>query len=669
MVNSLLLLQIAAPVPLRRLFDYLPPINCDAQQLQPGIRIRIPFGRRTLTGIFIGLTQTASVPTNKLRTALEILDTEPVIPPELLTLATQAAQYYHHPIGEVLTSVLPTTLRQGKPIPIDIPHLKQHSDGITNPSLHTLNLAQTTAVSAIQQALTEKTFKVFLLEGVTGSGKTEVYLEAIATTLAENKQALILVPEINLTPQTITRFRTRFSVPIIALHSGMTPKARLLAWCQAKTGAAKIIIGTRSAIFAPLNNLGLIVIDEEHDISFKQQEGFRYHARDVAILRAKALAIPIIVGSATPSLETLHNAALGRYHPIQLPERAGTAIQPTWVRIDLRNHRTKNGLSAILIDTISEHLNIGNQVLLFLNRRGFAPILLCHACGWVATCQRCDMRMTLHKQTNLLLCHHCEAQKKIPQQCEQCAAKQLQTAGQGTEKLEETLTKLFPTFPIVRIDRDSTKRKGQMEHALQQIMNGDARILTGTQMLAKGHHFPNVTLVAIIDADNGFFSSDFRALERMGQFILQAGGRAGRADKPGTVMIQTHQPDHPLLSHLLQDSYAAFATALLSERAAATLPPFTHFALFRAEALHMEKALTFLETIKNLQQTPHVHLLGPIPAPMPRRAGRYRAQLLLQSHSRPALQAFLTQLTPRIETLPTGRYVRWSLDVDPLEIL
>jgi primosomal protein N' (replication factor Y) len=531
-----------------------------------------------------------------------------------------------------------------------------------------LNAAQEIALTTI--LTTSNTFQVFLLDGVTGSGKTEVYLQVITEILKQEKQILILVPEIGLTPQTIERFQRRFAVPIVALHSGLSDKERLNAWLDAKSGLAKIVIGTRSAIFSPLANLGLIIIDEEHDISFKQQDGFRYHARDLAIVYAREKNIPIVLGSATPSLETLARAHQGRYQHLRLPERAGEALQPTFCVVDIRNQYLEEGLSPQLVQMMKEHLQNGDQVMLFLNRRGYAPVHMCHGCGWMATCKRCDARMTYHHEPRRLHCHHCDARKPVAFKCEKCDMQDLQIIGLGTERLEQALQKHFPDISIARIDRDSTQRKGSMENLLAGIQSGEHRILVGTQMLAKGHHFPNVTLVGIVDADGGFFSADFRAVERMGQLILQVAGRAGRDTKPGTVMIQTHHPDQPLLQQLIRESYHHFASALLQEREQALLPPYAFLALFRAEAHTLNHAMTFLQKIKDIAVTleENIPLSGPVPAPMSRRAGRYRVQLLLQTKQRPLLQRYLSRLIAEIEKIPSKHHVRWSVDVDPVEM-
>jgi len=532
-----------------------------------------------------------------------------------------------------------------------------------------LNTTQQQAVDAIGEHL--EGFQPLLLEGVTGSGKTEVYLQAMAPVIEAGRQVLVLVPEIGLTPQLLERFRRRFPLPIALLHSGLNDSERLCAWSMAREGLAPIVIGTRSAVFTPLPRLGLIIVDEEHDASFKQQDGFRYSGRDVAVVRAQRHNIPIVLGSATPSLESLHNALQGRYRHLELPERAGSAVHPSIHLLDVRQQKMEEGLSEPLQKAMHRHLDAGGQVLLFLNRRGFAPTLLCHDCGWVSHCQRCDAHMTYYARSGRLRCHHCGAERPVPPQCPDCGSIDLRPVGQGTERIEQSLKKLFPARGVVRIDRDSTRRKGSMDALLAEVHSGEGRILIGTQMLAKGHHFPNVTLVGILDADQGLFSVDFRAGERMAQLIVQVAGRAGRADKPGTVLIQTHVPDHPLLRLLVEKDYAHFARAALKEREEAQMPPFSHLALLRAEAVDRHAPMAFLEEARGLaEQLPHekVWLLGPVPAPMERRAGRNRAQLLLQGETRQALHQLLNAWAAQLEGLKSGRKVRWSLDVDPGEL-
>ena len=528
-------------------------------------------------------------------------------------------------------------------------------------------------LQAVNQILaTEGQYHAFLLDGVTGSGKTEVYLRVIESLVANNRQALVLVPEIGLTPQLLSRFQRRFQdTPIAVLHSGLNDQERLQAWLSAARGDAGVIIGTRSALLTPLARPGMIIVDEEHDLSFKQQEGFRYSARDLAIVRARHLNIPIILGSATPALESLYNCDRKRFTRLHLPERAGTATPPEFRLLDVRGQKLDNGLSAQLLTHIQSHLNSDGQVLLFINRRGFAPVLMCHDCGWHARCNRCDAHMTVHQHAHRLRCHHCGSERPLPANCPDCAGTELLQVGYGTERVEQVLKAHFPATPILRIDRDTTRRKGAMQSMLEQVKQGQSQILVGTQMLAKGHHFPNLTLVGLLDADYGLFSADFRAAERLGQLVLQVAGRAGRAERQGEVLIQTHHPESPLLQSLLSHDYGHFAQALLAERQAANLPPFSHLTLLRAEAVDAQAPLRFLEEARSqaaLLNCTGVELYGPFPAPMERRAGRSRAQLLLQSSSRASLQQLLTPWLQRLEILKSGRRVRWSIDVDPLEM-
>lgn len=661
-----LVLNIALPVPFRKYFDYLPTADLDLSLLKPGVRVLVPFQRRKLVGIFMGMAEHSEVPENKLKSIIKCIDIEPIVAEDVLKLCLWAGDYYHFPIGEILQSSLPGPLKQGKPAILK--KVKKLTKDNNPLSPLTLNPNQQSALTAIQSALGK--YQTFLLAGVTGSGKTEVYLQTIATVLERGEQALVLVPEIGLTPQTIQRFKERFAVPIVTFHSGMTENQRLQSWLAAQQNEAKIIIGTRSAVFTPFAKLGVIIVDEEHDLSFKQQDSFRYHARNIAVMRAYSLNIPIVLGSATPSLETLHQTKLNRYRYLCLPERAGIAQPPQFKVVDIRNVSLDQGLSASLLAEMKQHLQKGEQVILFLNRRGFAPVLMCHGCGWLAMCKRCDARLTYHQAVGRLQCHHCDKHAKVMIQCEACQSAELIAIGQGTERLESVLTKYFPEYSIARIDRDTTRKKGTLEQVLKDIQSGKHQILIGTQMLAKGHHFPNVTLVAIVDADAGFFSGDFRSLERMGQLLLQVSGRAGRNDKLGKVVIQTHHPDHPLLMQLLQDNYQLFAASLLQERAQAQLPPYVHFALFRTEAHNVNNAEAFLQEVKNLIMTKKlaVQILGPIAAPMPRRAGKFRMQLLLQALERATLQKLLKSVIHHIEVLPAKNKVRWSLDVDPLEM-
>ncbi len=732
---SSLILRIAVPSPLSQTFDYLPPPQCTPDQLRPGVRVRVPFGRSRSIGILLALGADSLWPTSRLKAAIEVLDDTPLLAAEQLELAQWASQYYHYPIGEVLAAMLPALLRQGQAARLEnlrswhltgtgtavdpatlaraprqaalLALLRRHPQGVLPEMLVTepdacrvalracgakgwieernfiptpliaatavitapqLNDAQQAAVAAVSAAFDR--FQTFLLDGVTGSGKTEVYLRLIEQVIQRGRQVLVLVPEIALTPQLIGRFQERLNVPLAVLHSHLSEGTRLQAWLQARAGLAPVVIGTRSALFTPLAAPGLIIIDEEHDLSYKQQDGFRYHARDLALLRAKRCGVPVLLGSATPALETLYNVQQDRYQSLHLPERAGGAVHPSFEVLDVRQRRLQHGLSVPLLERLDTCLQGGGQALVFLNRRGYAPTLLCHDCGWVAQCRRCDARLVMHYGQHLLCCHHCGAQRPIDRHCPECNSTELRALGQGTERLEQILTEHFPGIEQVRIDRDSTRRKGSLEALLAQVHSGRARLLIGTQMLAKGHHFPEVSLAAILDVDYGLFGADFRAAERMAQLIVQVAGRAGRADRPGHVVMQTHHPDHPLLRLLIGEGYPAFAAAALAERRAAQLPPFTSLALLRAEAADATAPQTFLEQARDLAaQVPGVEVFGPMPASMARRAGRHRAQLLLQSTQRSVLQHLLHDWTPQLATLKLSRKVRWSLDVDPMEVL
>ncbi|USD65481.1 primosomal protein N' [Vibrio sp. SCSIO 43136] len=533
-----------------------------------------------------------------------------------------------------------------------------------------LNQEQCVAIAAVNS---QPGYGCFLLQGVTGSGKTEVYLNMIKPVLERGEQALVLVPEIGLTPQTINRFRQRFDVPIEVVHSGLNDTERLNAWLAAKDKHAGIVIGTRSALLTPFTKLGIIIVDEEHDSSYKQQDSLRYHARDVAIMRAHKEGIPVVLGSATPALETLYNARSGKYHHLRLTARAGNARPTTNKVVDIKGQYLESGLSAALIAEMRRHLNAGNQVMLFLNRRGYSPALMCHDCGWTAECQRCDAYYTYHNNTRDMRCHHCGSQRPVVHSCKQCGSHQLVSVGVGTEQLEGYLAQLFPEFKTIRIDRDSTRRKGSLESALSAIRNNEYQILIGTQMLAKGHHFPDVTLVGLLDVDGSLYSSDFRASERLAQLFTQVAGRAGRASKPGEVILQSHHPEHSLLQALLHKDYDHFADAALMERRAAQLPPFSFVTLFRAEANNNAIVERFMQ---QLRQTLEAHplfdhyclVLGPMPAPLARRAGKFRWQLLLQVPSRPQMQKILYSAKTVIDLLPDAKKVRWTLDIEPQDM-
>jgi len=518
---------------------------------------------------------------------------------------------------------------------------------------------------------------------VTGSGKTEVYLQAIAERcLARGRQALVLVPEIGLTPQMLARFRGRLGVPVHALHSGLSDGERAHAWAAAWRGEAQVVVGTRSAVFAPLPRAGLIVVDEEHDGSYKQQDGIRYHARDVALVRGKALDVPVLLGSATPSLETLHNARAGRYAHLRLRQRAGEAKPPRVRVLDVRKRTLHAGLCDELLASIRGALDGGGQVLVFRNRRGYAPVLLCHDCGWSAACPRCStderaMPMTVHAGGRRLQCHHCGWRRPVPMACPDCAGLALQPQGVGTERIEELLTARFDDVPVLRIDSASTRRRDGLARELAKLGDGPG-ILVGTQMLAKGHDLPKLVLVCVAGIDEGLFSADFRASEKLAQLLIQVSGRAGRAERPGQVLLQTHHPEHPLLQVLVGGGYRAFADAELGQREAAGFPPFAHMAVLRAESKHAGAAEAFLRVaaaafhdargVLPAEQARTLLVAGPVPAPMPRRAGMHRAQLLLCAPARPALHAVLDAVVDGLQALPEARRARWSLDVDPADL-
>ena len=734
-----LILRLALPSPLRRLFDYLPPKGAVEEQLRPGVRLRVPFGRREVIGVLIEVAQETEVPPDKLRKALQLLEQRPPLPSALFELCQWSAQYYQHSLGDTLSWALPALLRQGEPAerrlqrfwiaqpdarPEDprlaraprqreaLKTLRQHPHGVLHELLGQLGLvkdsldllqakglvkvetryhqphrhqgawlAQAELPLNDEQRLAYEAvragsgFHCYLLEGVTGSGKTEVYLQLIRATLEAGRQALLLIPEINLGPQTLGRFEQRFNARIALLHSALTDRERMDIWLAARDGELDIVVGTRSALFTPLKHPGLIIVDEEHDASYKQQEGLRYHARDLAVVRARFENLPVVLGSATPSLESLHNAEQGRYAHLRLSLRAGGAQPPRFERLDVRSRPLDSGLSQPLLKAMGATLERGQQVLVFLNRRGFAPTLLCHDCGWLAQCPRCDARMTYHRGSGELRCHHCDQRQTPPRHCPSCGKLDLRPVGAGTERAEERLQLLFPDVPVLRIDRDTTARKDALGKLLRTIHSGAPCILVGTQMLAKGHHFPKVTLVAVLDADSGLFSADFRASERMAQQIVQVAGRAGRAEEPGQVLIQTHLADHPLMVQLAEEGYPAFARQALQERRAAGLPPFAYLALLRADAHRQDQVENFLEAAYHVAEglavnlaLPQVELLGPVPAPMERRAGRHRAQLLLQSSSRAPLHRLLGIWVVQLESLPEARQVRWSLDVDPIDL-
>jgi primosomal protein N' (replication factor Y) len=736
-----LILRVALDTPLRRIFDYL-PLNGQSAAPPLGVRVSVPFGRRRLIGVLVAIAAESTIAAAKLRSIHEIVDSAPIFDAATFELLKWAADYYHHPIGEVFAAALPASLRSGQAAikatdywsltdlgreqlaqpgaarapkqrallawldaegrasaaqvaqtfrpahlrvlaqrgwiiahaapsaaaPAEGPPGESAPEAFAPSEELTLSGAQAEAVKAIIGTLSK--FAVHLLYGVTGSGKTEVYMRAISAAIAADGQALVLVPEIALTPQLLERFQRRFGSGVIALHSALTDAERRDAWRCAHSGVARIIIGTRSAVFSSLPRLALIVVDEEHDASYKQQEGFRYSARDLAVMRARGAGVPIVLGSATPSLETLENAATGRYVKHWLPHRPGAAQDARMSLIDLRRNASDQGLSTPAVSAIAAHLNAGGQVIVFLNRRGYAPSLFCNSCGWVAACERCDARMTLHRRAQQLRCHHCGAHGEIPAVCGRCR-QALLPIGQGTERVEETLARLFPDASLARLDRDTATARGSIQTVLERVHSGAARILIGTQMLTKGHHFPDVSLVVILNADQGLFASDFRATERLAQTIIQVAGRAGRAARAGEVLIQTEYPEHPLLTRLISEGYESFAASALEERREAHWPPFSRLAMLRAEAKERSKLADFLQTAA--ERGLHLHeagikILGPASALLARRADYFRAHLLIETATRAELQRYLARWLPLIEDLPGAQAMRWSIDVDPLEI-
>ncbi len=734
MVARTQIFHVAVPTPLPRAFDYLPPIKGISPSV--GTRVRIPFGRRMVVGLVLSSGTHTAIAAERLKHITEVIDEAPLVSSHWLAFLAWAADYYHHPIGEVIQAALPGVLRQGRAAslagtrrwritergadvesalaraPVQkklLSALRNSGAGLDAAALAgvtprwasvirvlvtkgwarvetgdylpartavpsecapTLNDAQVRALTAITDSLGR--FHCFLLHGITGSGKTEVYLHAVAHSIAQGQQALVLVPEIGLTPQLVERFERRFHQPIVVLHSSLSDHERLGAWLAARAGRAAIVLGTRSAVFTPLKRPGLIIVDEEHDTSYKQQDGFRYSARDVAIMRASREQIPIVLGSATPSLESLHKAQGGGYTLLELPERTGSAQLPAVELLDMRRLASLSGLSHPLRMALAQGLARHEQSLLFLNRRGFAPVWMCHGCGWIAPCERCDARLVVHRKSKRLRCHHCGSDRSLPSACPVCRSAELQALGEGTEKIEQALHELYPTARIVRLDRDSTRRKGQLQANLRRIHAGQADILVGTQMISKGHDFPDVTLVGVVNADQGLYSVDFRASERLFQEILQVSGRAGRAAKPGRVLIQTYHPEHPIFSALKSHDYHAFARFALAERRETNYPPFSHAALMRAESPRPGAALAFVRAAHALARrhalTGSVQLGEPLPAPMERRAGRYRAQLLLQAEQRSALHRFLSNWLERLRQDKKARRVRWSVDVDPSDL-
>lgn len=726
-------IRVAVPVYLYDCFDYSLTAE-QYHQAEVGARVAVSFGRQNVVGVIVEkLTDEKPLDLGfKLKAITELLDDNAILDTKVLSLLTWSAQYYQFPIGEVMHAALPSFLRQGKPYNLlarmwkliddhaedKLKRSEKQQDAYkilklhpTGTSENILNLAgiETATLKALEkkqitqcileaqdfkpQAMTlaqmpltpndeqkhaiqnilkaRHSYHAFLLDGLTGSGKTEVYLQVMQEVLKQGKQVLVLVPEIGLTPQTVSRFQSRFHCHIALLHSGLNDSKRLQAWQSAQTGRASIVIGTRSAIYTPLPHLGLIVLDEEHDLSFKQQEGFRYHARDVALYRAHLENCPIILGSATPSIDSYALVEQGKMTRLELDQRAGVAVMPKMHVIDLKVAQKQNGISQQLIHEVQKRLDKKEQVLIFLNRRGYAPVLICESCGWQAKCPHCDANFTVHRQPyQHLHCHHCGTIHRMPEHCPQCQHSELKPIGLGTAKVEENLQALFPNFDVIRVDRDSTSRVGSWQKIYNKIQKSEPIILLGTQMLAKGHHFPYVTLVAILDIDSGLLSVDFRATERTAQLIIQVAGRAGRGEKKGEVYLQTLRPDHPLLNILLESGYRSFAKQTLKERKAAWMPPYRYAALLRCESKDQELNQSFLqEHAQALRQASEnsIDIWGPIPAPMERKAGRYQAHMVLLSKDRARMHFYIRQWWQNVwHNKPHG--MKLSLDIDPQEL-
>jgi primosomal protein N' (replication factor Y) len=655
---------VALDVPMRTLFDYLVP---EGVEVAIGDRVVVPFGARQRIGIVVEQKAPTDVPAHKLRPIGAVRSDAPALPGPWLRFMEFLAGYYQRPFGEALIASLPPRLRSVKPLPKKSLKRESGEPALTFTPNHAPTAAQRGAIERIQQAL--GSFKPFLLHGVTGSGKTEIYLNLIAEVLRRGEQALVLVPEISLTPQLEATFRQAFPQSVIAvLHSAMQDVPRTSAWLQAATGEAQIVLGTRLAVLAPLPRLGIVIVDEEHDSSFKQQEGLRYSGRDAAVYRAKLTGCPVVLGTATPSLESWHNYKQARYEYLPLPERAVPGATLPRVRIvDVRRELPEHGLAPSLFSAIQDRLQRGEQSLIFINRRGYSPVLACEACGWRAGCARCTAAMVVHAADRRLRCHHCGAEDSIPAKCPTCGNVYLKPMGRGTQRIEETLAARFPGARIVRVDRDSARHRAELSRSLEGVRRGEGDILVGTQLLAKGHDFPALTLVGVLNADTALLSTDYRSAERLFAVLSQVAGRAGRHARAGEVFVQTRYPDHPLFASLARHDFAGFADSQLEERRSAGFPPFVFEASLRAEAKTLDVAMQFLRAAATLVSAPsQVHIYDPVPHVITRRAGLERAQLLVQSSSRGALQSFLAAWSESLAaTAP--RHVRWHLDVDPIE--
>jgi len=659
-------LRVALDVPVAKLFDYLAD---DRRPAGPGDRVVVPFGGRQRVGVVIEIGESSSVSIARLKPIVRVLDDAPPLSADWLEQMRFLASYYQRPLGETVAGALPPRLRSLKPLP-------KRRGASANPAAsgapryvagHEPNAGQALAIARICAGL--GSFRTFLLHGITGSGKTEVYLRLIAKVIEGGQRALALVPEIGLTPQLEARFRQAFpDARIAVLHSALQDTARTHAWLDAVRGKAQIVLGTRLAVLTPMPRLGLVVVDEEHDASYKQQEGLRYSGRDAAIARAKLAGCPVVLGTATPSLESWFNCRAGRYELLALAERAVPGAKlPVVGIVDLRTDPADHGLAKPVVEAIASCLARGEQSLVFINRRGYAPVLACEACGWAAGCDRCSARLVVHAADGCLRCHHCGAEQAIPRGCPTCGNVDLRPLGRGTQRVEETLAGLFPAARILRIDRDNSRRRGVLARTLEGVGRGEGDILVGTQLLAKGHDFPNLTLVCVLNADSALLSTDYRSAERLFATLAQVGGRSGRREQPGEVLVQTRYPGHPMFQALMHHDYAGFAQSQLAERESAGFPPYVHEAALRAEAIRLATTMAFLNAAAQLVPAPEgVRIYDPVPHVITRRAGYERAQLIVQSASRPALQEFLRAWSAALPaSAPSG--LRWHLDVDPIE--
>jgi len=678
--------RVVLDVPLQGPFDY----RCDFP-VESGMRVIVPFGRRKMIGMVVALPLEPAYDPKLVKSVETVLNDIEPLSDHWLKFAQFAADYYQRPLGEVVLPALPVSLRsvtayQGKrsaegPVARLDKRRVVVKKAVAVSEIPALNDAQQQAVNEIVSA---EGFKAFLLYGVTGSGKTEVYLHAAAQALGRGQRVLILVPEINLTPQFEQALRARLEPVagvggLAVLHSGLSDGERLRAWLRVQRGEARVLLGTRLAIFAPMQDVGLIVVDEEHDPSYKQQDGLRYSARDLAVWRGHDLGVPVVLGSATPSLESWVHADRGQYTRLDLPARARAVSLPSVRLVDTRRLKMDHGMSPHLLTAMRERLDNKEQVLIFLNRRGYAPALHCASCGWVSQCPRCTTFTVLHRTTpgrHQLHCHHCGYQQRVPPSCPECGDQDLQPMGRGTQRIEEHLAELFPESRIARIDADSTRKKGSAQALFASVHAGEVDILVGTQMVAKGHDFANLGLVGVLNADAMLFSQDFRAPERLFAQLMQVAGRAGRHTGHGEVIVQTGYPEQPVYQALLKHDYSGFAKHTMQERASAMLPPFSHQALLSAEARDLNVAIAFLQSAKEAaqllrehqQSTEMITLYDPVPLRIVRVDNMCRAQLLVEASHRPAIQSLLRPWLTEMHALPASRKVRWQLEVDPLEI-